>query len=75
MYKLSVTAQDGIMLSGLEKSNGATFSSNERGIASMKDSRTSMSLCIPRGLLLTLRVGLEKDKEQPQQMKWTFVEE
>ena len=38
---------------------------NERGIASMKDSRTSMSLCIPRGLLLTLRVGLEKDKEQP----------
>ena len=34
----------------------------ERGIATMKDSRTSMSLCIPRGLLLTLRVGLEKDK-------------
>lgn len=34
----------------------------ERGIASMKDSRTSMSLCIPRGLLLTLRIGLEKDK-------------
>ena len=33
----------------------------ERGIASMKDSRTSMSLCIPRGLLFTLRVGLEKD--------------
>lgn len=33
----------------------------ERGIASMKDSRTSMSLCIPRGLLVTLRVGLEKD--------------
>lgn len=32
-----------------------------RGIASMKDSRTSMSLCIPRGLLFTLRVGLEKD--------------
>ena len=35
----------------------------DRGIASMKDSRTSMSLCIPRGLLVTLRVGLEKDKE------------
>ena len=33
----------------------------ERGMASMKDSRTSMSLCIPRGLLFTLRVGLEKD--------------
>lgn len=33
----------------------------ERGMTSMKDSRTSMSLCIPRGLLLTLRVGLEKD--------------
>ena len=35
---------------------------NERGIASMKDSRTSMSLCIPRGLLVTLRVGLEKEE-------------
>ena len=35
----------------------------ERGIASMKDSRTSMSLCIPRGLLVTLRIGLEKDKQ------------
>ena len=34
----------------------------ERGIATMKDSRTSMSLCIPRGLLFTLRVGLEKDQ-------------
>ena len=34
----------------------------ERGFVSMKDSRTSMSLCIPRGLLLTLRIGLEKDK-------------
>lgn len=33
----------------------------DRGIASMKDSRTSMSLCIPRGLLCTFRVGLEKD--------------
>ena len=33
----------------------------ERGIASMKDSRTSMSLCIPRGLLFTLRVGLERE--------------
>ena len=35
----------------------------DRGMTSMKDSRTSMSLCIPRGLLLTLRVGLEKDKQ------------
>ena len=35
----------------------------DRGIASMKDSRTSMSLCIPRGLLFTLRIGLEKDKQ------------
>lgn len=34
----------------------------ERGMASMKDSRTSMSLCIPRGLLVTLRVGLEKEQ-------------
>lgn len=25
--------------------------------------RTTMSMCIPRGLLVTLRVGLEKDKE------------
>lgn len=33
----------------------------DRGMASMKDSRTSMSLCIPRGLLFTLRVGLEKN--------------
>ena len=32
-----------------------------RGIASMRDSRTSMSLCIPRGLLLTLRIGLQHD--------------
>ena len=28
----------------------------------MRNSRTSMSLCIPRGLLLTFRVGLEKDQ-------------
>ena len=35
----------------------------ERGFSSMKDSRTSMSLCIPRGLLFTFRVGLERDKE------------
>lgn len=34
----------------------------DRGIKSMKDSRTSMSLCIPRGLLVTFRVGLEKDQ-------------
>jgi hypothetical protein len=32
------------------------------GQATMKNSRTTMSMCIPRGLLLTLRVGLEKDK-------------
>lgn len=36
---------------------------NTRGISTMKDSRTSMSLCIPRGLLFTLRVGLEKDNQ------------
>ena len=30
----------------------------------MRNSRTSMSLCIPRGLLLTFRVGLEKDQHQ-----------
>lgn len=34
----------------------------DKGMKTMKDSRTSMSLCIPRGLLVTLRVGLEKDK-------------
>ena len=34
----------------------------DRGIASMKDSRTTMSMCIPRGLLFTLRIGLEKEK-------------
>lgn len=34
-----------------------------RGIATMKDSRTSMSLCIPRGLIFTFRVGLEKDNQ------------
>jgi hypothetical protein len=33
----------------------------DRGMESMHESRTSMSLCIPRGLLMTLRVGLEKD--------------
>jgi hypothetical protein len=35
---------------------------NDRGIATMQDSRTSMSLCIPRGLLVSLRIGLEADK-------------
>lgn len=35
----------------------------DRGIASMKDSRTSMSLCIPRGILFTFRVGLERDHQ------------
>ena len=35
----------------------------ELGNETMKNSRTSMSLCIPRGLLVTLRIGLEKDKE------------
>ncbi len=34
----------------------------ELGHASMHDSRTSMSLCIPRGLLVKLTIGLEKDK-------------
>ena len=29
--------------------------------------RTTMSLCIPRGLLFTLRVGLEKDNQDPHQ--------
>jgi len=45
--------------------NHATYPhwTKELGRATMKDSRTSMSLCIPRGLLVTLRVGLEKDKE------------
>jgi hypothetical protein len=33
----------------------------DRGMTTMRDSRTSMSLCIPRGLLFTFRVGLEKD--------------
>ena len=35
---------------------------NDRGMESMHESRTSMSLCIPRGFLVTLRVGLESDK-------------
>lgn len=30
---------------------------NTRGISTMKDSRTSMSLCIPRGVLFTYRIG------------------
>ena len=38
---------------------------NDRGIATMQDSRTSMSLCIPRGLLVSLRIGLEADKNHP----------
>ena len=38
---------------------------NDRGMQSMHESRTSMSLCIPRGLLMTLRVGLEADKHHP----------
>ena len=33
----------------------------DRGMESMHESRTSMSLCIPRGLLMTLHVGLQKD--------------
>ena len=36
----------------------------DRNQPTMRDSRTSMSLCIPRGLLVTLRIGLEKDQEQ-----------
>ena len=38
---------------------------DDRGMQSMHESRTSMSLCIPRGLLMTLRVGLEADKHHP----------
>ena len=38
---------------------------NDRGMQSMHESRTSMSLCIPRGLLMTLRIGLEADKHHP----------
>ena len=34
---------------------------NDRGMESMHESRTSMSLCIPRGLLMTLRIGLDAD--------------
>lgn len=33
-----------------------------RGMESMHESRTSMSLCIPRGLIAKLTIGLEKDK-------------
>ena len=32
------------------------------GYNDMRDKRMSMSLCIPRGLLVTLRIGLEKDQ-------------
>lgn len=35
----------------------------DRKQPTMRDSRTSMSLCIPRGLLVTLRIGLERDGE------------
>ena len=38
---------------------------NDRGMVSMHESRTSMSLCIPRGLLISLRIGLEADKYHP----------
>ena len=38
---------------------------NDRGMQSMHESRTSMSLCIPRGLLMSLRIGLEADKHHP----------
>ncbi len=43
--------------------NHATYPywTETRGIESMRDSRTSMSLCIPRGLLIKLTIGLEKD--------------
>ena len=34
----------------------------DRGMQSMHESRTSMSLGIPRGLLVSLRIGLEADK-------------
>lgn len=36
----------------------------DRNEPTMRNSRTSMSLCIPRGLLITLRIGLEKDQFQ-----------
>lgn len=32
-----------------------------RGKSSMHESRTSLALCIPRGLIMTLKIGLEKD--------------
>lgn len=35
----------------------------ELGQKSMQESRTSMSLCIPRGLLVKLTIGLEPDKQ------------
>lgn len=35
---------------------------NELGQASMQESRTSMSLCIPRGIIAKLTIGLEKQK-------------
>lgn len=33
---------------------------NDRGMVSMQESRTSMSLCIPRGIIAKLTIGLEK---------------
>lgn len=35
---------------------------NDRGMISMHESRTSMSLCIPRGMLVKLTIGLEKQQ-------------
>ena len=50
-----------------DKYNHPTYPywTNDRGMQSMHESRTSMSLCIPRGLLMTLRIGLEADKHHP----------
>ncbi len=44
--------------------NHRTYSywTDTRGMESMHESRTSMSLCIPRGLIAKLTIGLEKDK-------------
>ena len=44
--------------------NHPTYSywTNTRGMESMHESRTSMSLCIPRGLIAKLTIGLEKDR-------------
>ena len=45
-----------------DEANYPTYSSWTAQHASMQSSRTSMSLCIPRGLLFTFRIGLQKDE-------------